>query len=84
MIERFARISDPDLDAHGIVYTRVVTCVWMAFFVFNGSIALWTALHGSWMLWGVYNGGISYVLAGTLMAGEYIIRRIVRTRKTAS
>ncbi|MFZ3033366.1 MAG: hypothetical protein WA138_05075 [Parvibaculum sp.] len=83
MIERFARITEPDLDDSGVTYTRVVTCVWMAFFLVNGSIALWTALHGSLMQWGIYNGGISYVAAGTLMACEYIVRRIVRARKTA-
>lgn len=82
MIERFARISDPDLDAHGVAYTRKVTWMWMVFFVVNGTIALWTALHGSWMQWGVYNGGISYAMAGTLMAGEYLVRRIVRARKS--
>lgn len=83
MIERFARITEPDLDDSGVTYTRAVTCVWMAFFLVNGSIALWTALHGSLMQWGIYNGGISYVAAGTLMACEYIVRRIVRARKTA-
>jgi uncharacterized membrane protein len=81
MIERFARISDPDLDDHGVAYTRKVTWVWMAFFVINGSIALWTALHGTWLQWGAYNGAVSYVMAGTLMAGEYMVRRIVRSRK---
>jgi uncharacterized membrane protein len=53
----------------------------MAFFVINGSIALWTALHGTWLQWGAYNGAVSYVMAGTLMAGEYMVRRIVRSRK---
>lgn len=84
MIERFARISDPDLDDHGVAYTRRVTMVWMGFFVINGSIALWTALHGTWLQWGAYNGGISYVMAGTLMAVEYIVRRIVRRRKAST
>ncbi len=82
MIERFARIRDPDLDARGVVYTRYVTMVWMAFFVVNGSIALWTALHGTWLQWGAYNGGISYALAGCLMGIEYIVRRMVRSRKS--
>lgn len=81
MIERFARIAEPELDAHGVAYTRKVTWLWMAFFVVNGCIALWTALHGSWLQWGAYNGGISYLLAGTLMAGEYLVRRRVRARK---
>ena len=82
MIERFARISDPDLDDHGVAYTRKVTWVWISFFVFNGSVALWTALYGTLLQWGAYNGGISYGLAGLLMGVEYVIRRIVRHRKS--
>lgn len=81
MIERFARITDPDLDAHGVAYTRKVTWVWMGFFMFNGSAAFWTALHGTLVQWSAYNGAISYGLAGVLMAGEYAVRRIVRRRK---
>ena len=84
MIERFARIAEPDLDSHGVQYTRRVTWVWMGFFVLNGSVALWTALHGSLMLWGLYNGAVSYVLAGTLFLGEYIVRKIVRSRREAA
>lgn len=81
MIERFARIAEPDLDLHGVAYTRKVTWVWMGFFLVNGSIALWTALHGTWLVWGVYNGGISYGLAGALFAGEFLVRQIVRARR---
>jgi uncharacterized membrane protein len=83
MIERFARITDPELDADGVAYTRKVTWAWIVFFILNGGIALWTALCGTWLQWGAYNGGISYVLAGTLMAVEYMIRRIVRARKSS-
>lgn len=84
MIERFARIAEPDLDAHGVAYTRKVTWAWIVFFVVNGSIALWMALYGSWVQWGAYNGGISYLLAGTLMAVEYLVRRKVRARKSTT
>jgi uncharacterized membrane protein len=84
MIERFARIAEPDLDAHGVVYTRNVTWLWMGFFVVNGGIAFWTALYGSWRQWGFYNGAISYVLAGSLFAGEFIVRKVVRARKSAA
>lgn len=84
MIERFARIAEPDLDERGVAYTRIVTWVWIAFFIANGSAALWTALHGSWLIWGLYNGGISYVLAGLLFAGEFCIRQIVRAKDRPS
>lgn len=83
MIERFARIGEPDLDANGVAYTRKVTWVWIGFFIVNGGVALWTVLHGSWLVWGVYNGGISYVLAGCLFAAEFGMRRIIRARNAA-
>jgi len=84
MIERFARLMEPDLDAHGVSYTRRLTWVWVGFFLVNGCIALWTVSQGSWLVWGIYNGGIAYVLAGSLLGGEYLVRRIVRERSRAA
>ncbi|MBP9601744.1 MAG: hypothetical protein KBE41_09595, partial [Lutibacter sp.] len=40
--------------------------IWVAFFVFNGSLALYTTLFGSFTTWTLYNGLIAYVLIGTL------------------
>lgn len=80
MIERFARIMEPDLDERGVVYTRRVTMVWIAFFAFNGLVALATVIHGDLFYWGLYNGVISYLLAGSLFAIEYAVRRRVRSR----
>jgi len=39
MVERFARLQEPDLDARGVRYTRTVTWVWVGFFIVNGSIS---------------------------------------------
>ena len=83
MIERFARLIDPDLDARGIRYTRKVTMVWVGFFAVNGSLALWFALAGSWLEWTIYNGAIAYALAGFVFAVEYLIRQRVRRRGAA-
>lgn len=80
MIERFARLMEPDLDVHGIRYTRSVTWIWVGFFFVNGSVALWTVLNGSWLVWSIYNGGVAYVLAGSLFAGEFLVRKRVRAR----
>lgn len=74
MIERMARLSEPDLPPAAVAYTRVVTQVWCGFFVVNGSIALWTALWASAEVWSLYNGVIAYVLMGALFAGEYLVR----------
>ncbi|RZJ26488.1 MAG: hypothetical protein EON85_12305, partial [Brevundimonas sp.] len=64
MIERFARMTDPDLPPSGVVYTRVVTMIWTGFFVVNGVVAVWTAIWADWKLWTLYNAGIAYGLIG--------------------
>ena len=83
MIERFARLIDPDLDARGVRYTRKVTMVWVGFFAVNGSLALWVAVAGSWLEWTIYNGAVAYGLAGLVFAVEYVIRQRVRRRGAA-
>lgn len=80
IIERFARLSEPELDERGVEYTRKVTIAWCAFFVFNGSIALWTVIASGWTVWAAYNGGIAYGLAGLLFAIEFLIRKRVQNR----
>lgn len=80
MIERLARLREPDLDAQGVVYTRRVTQVWCGFFVLNGSIALATCLWASDKTWALYNGLIAYGLIGLLMGGEWLLRQHVRAR----
>lgn len=80
MVERLARLREPNLDAHGVAYTRRVTQVWCGFFMLNGGIALVTCLRGSDRAWALYNGLISYGLIGLLMGGEWLVRRHVRAR----
>lgn len=80
MVERLARMTEPDLPPQAVAYTRVVTQVWCVFFVINGSIALGTALWASPAVWSLYTGVISYVLMGALFGGEYLVRlRFKRT-----
>lgn len=78
VIEKIARLQTPDLPESGVRYTRKVTMVWCAFFVFNGTMALYTSLRTNIGFWTVYNGLISYCLMGVLFVGEYAIRRHVR------
>lgn len=83
MIERLARIAEPDLPASGVIYTRKVTMVWCAFLALNGLVALWTALYASMEVWTAYNGFISYVLMGALLGGEFLLRKLVRRQEAA-
>ena len=80
MIERLARLREPDLPERAVRYTRRVTQIWCAFFIINGGIALFTALYGDLSLWTAWNGMISYLLMGTLMAGEWLVRQRVIKR----
>jgi uncharacterized membrane protein len=78
IIERLARISEPDLPEEGVRYTRQVTLLWMGFFIINGSLAAITGLWGSNEVWLIYNGFISYFLMALLFTGEWLVRRVVR------
>ena len=74
MVERFARLREPELPASAIGYTQRVTQVWCIFFAANGVIALITALWASSATWTLYNGLIAYLIMGLLFAGEYLVR----------
>jgi len=78
LVERLARLQEPDLPAFGVAYTRRVTQVWCGFFVFNGSLALITALWASNQVWALYNGLLAYVMMGALFGGEWLVRRRVK------
>jgi uncharacterized membrane protein len=80
MVERIARITEPDLPPEGVQYTRRVTQAWCLFFVLNGSLALYTTLWTSEEVWSLYNGVIAYLMMGVMFGGEYLIRRRVRGR----
>ncbi|MCM7408240.1 hypothetical protein [Enterobacter cloacae] len=77
MVERLARIREPQLSPAGVRYTRKVTKVWCGFFICNGAVALFTVLYADLLLWTLWNGMLSYILMGTLMAGEWLVRQRV-------
>ncbi|MGM0952535.1 MAG: hypothetical protein ACQEW7_06110 [Pseudomonadota bacterium] len=79
VIERLARLKEPDLPPSGVVYTRNVTKVWCGFFVLNGAIATGTIYAGDWV-WTLYNGFISYLLMGLLFTGEWLFRQYYRSQ----
>ncbi|MFL6671939.1 MAG: hypothetical protein ACJ8LG_01465 [Massilia sp.] len=74
MVERLARLREPNLPPAAVAYTRRVTQVWCGFFALNGAIALGTALYASEAVWSLYTGVISYLLMGLLFGGEYLLR----------
>lgn len=75
MIERFARLQNPNLPPSGVRWTRQVTKVWCCFFVINAVLAFLTIIVNNHQLWALYNGLISYLLMGGLLLGEFILRK---------
>ena len=82
VVERLARLTEPDLPPSGVRYTMQVTAVWCVFFLGNGAAAVYTALYCSDAVWAFYNGLLAYVLMGSLMAVEWCVRRHFKRRHT--
>lgn len=77
LIERLARLSEPDLSPAGVLYTRRVTWVWFVFLMGNMLVSVAT-LWAPLVYWTLWNGCVAYVLMGLLFAGEYVFRTRVR------
>ncbi len=80
LIERIARLREPDLPPAAVRYTRRVTMIWCGFFVVNGSIALYTGYAASRQTWAMYNGLIAYLAMAALFAAEFVVRQLVIRR----
>ena len=78
IIERLARLKEPDLPEKAVAYTRKVTLLWSVFFLINGGIAAFTALWASDKVWMLYNGFIAYIMMGCLFAAEWLVRQRVK------
>ncbi|MCR4948882.1 MAG: AMP-binding protein [Treponema sp.] len=91
IIFRFATLADKSIKGSSFEgqvksYCWKVTVVWCCFFILNGTAAVCTTFADRLFglsaekarnVWAVYNGGISYVLMGTLFVVEFIIRKLV-------
>lgn len=75
MIERFARLQQPDLPPAGVRYTRDITVVWCVFLACQIFVSAYTALWASREVWAFYNAFLAYVLMGVLLGGERLLRR---------
>lgn len=80
MVERMARVADPNLPEIAVRYTRKVTVAWCCFFILNGLVALYTALWTSFEIWAWYNGAFAYALMGAFFAVEWMLRRRVQRK----
>lgn len=80
MIERIARVTEPDLPPVAVRYTRRVTWVWVVFFALNGTASALLAEWGPLSWWTFYNGILAYSVMGALFLGEWIFRQRLRRR----
>ncbi len=76
MIERFARLVEPDLSPPKVRWCRLWTWLWCAFFVLNAGTAAVLALFGTLEAWTLYNGFIAYMLIGVMFAIEFVLRHL--------
>lgn len=76
IVERFARLVDPELSPGEVRYCRTVTVVWCAFFALNGTAAALLAAFAPRPWWAGYTGVLSYALVGALFAGEWLVRKL--------
>ncbi|MDU8924499.1 hypothetical protein RYD26_06180 [Pasteurellaceae bacterium LIM206] len=74
IIEKIARVKQPDLPPKGVIYTRKIVKLWLVFFVVNASISI-LLIYVDLDFWIVYTGIISYLLMGILLAGEWLYRK---------
>jgi uncharacterized membrane protein len=84
LIERFARLREPDLPPAGVAYTRKLTMVWTVVLLANAAVAAGLGIWGSLAVWTLWNGLLAYLVMGTLFAGELVYRHFVRLRGTGA
>lgn len=74
VIQKFAKLTEPNIKPKALEYTRKLTYYWTIFTFFNFLISLWTVFLPQ-KIWSIYNGIISYILVGSFFAIEYFVRK---------
>lgn len=83
IITKFAKMQNPALDLRGVAYTRKLTKIWCALFIFNALISFALALLEDKIYWSVFCGIVAYCLVGALFAGEILYRKFIFKRRFA-
>ena len=78
VVERLARLQTPDLNEHGVRYTRKVTQLWCGVFVVNILITATAIGLEYYYFWELYTGVISYCIMAIVMACEWLVRQKVK------
>lgn len=75
MIERFARLQEPDLSPPKQAWCRLWTWIWCSFFVVNAASSWLLSALAPMAWWVLYTTTLAYVLMGVLFASEWLLRR---------
>lgn len=75
LVERMARLQEPELPPGGPAYCRRVTQVWCGFFVVNAAVAAALAVWAPLAAWALYTGLVAYLLMGLLFTVEFVVRK---------
>lgn len=78
LIERFARLRQPELPDSAAAYCTHVTLLWALWLLANGLIATVLAFSGNIELWLLWTSLINYLVSGALLGGEWLFRRVRR------
>jgi uncharacterized membrane protein len=74
LIERLARIGEPDMSAASRSYCRMLTIIWTVWLAVNAAVAALLAVLASEEAWVLWTGLLAYLIMGVLFGGELLIR----------
>lgn len=77
LVERYARLQEPELPPGGEAYCRQVTIVWCWFFAVNAAVCAGLAGFAPVSWWALYTGILAYILIGFGFTIEFLVRKWV-------
>ena len=80
LVERYARLQDPDFPEGGPAYCRRVTVAWCWFFAANAVACAALAVFAPVSWWALYTGVLAYILVGLGFTIEFLVRKRVFQR----
>ena len=75
IIERFARLAEPNLSDAEVRYCRKLTKAWMGVLVANSLLVFSAAFVENELIWSILVGPASYALLGSAFVVEYPYRK---------
>lgn len=84
IVEKIARLRDPEISLAGQRYCRRLTWIWTIWLIINAGIAGGLAVQHDIYLWTLWTGVVSYIGSGVLFLGEIALRRWLMKNMHAS